>query len=106
MFVIEFQNGQDLRKVINGRPWMFDRNLLCLPNYDSLSIPQDIIFNNKPMWVQLYNIPLGKMTINIGKQIRKVIEEVEQVDVDKAGTASHNQSYSRHLKAVDERQLD
>lgn len=48
MFLIEFHNDVDPQK---GRPWSFDRNLLCLNTFDSRSAPKDIVFNKKFMWI-------------------------------------------------------
>lgn len=35
LFVLEFSTRKDLLKVQEGRPWTFDRYLLCLAKYNS-----------------------------------------------------------------------
>lgn len=51
LFIFEFQVTLDLVKVQNGRPWSFDRNLLCLITFDGKLAPNHIRFTKEPMWV-------------------------------------------------------
>lgn len=83
LFIVEFQDVQDLQKVQDGtRPWTFDQNLLCITNYDRRLSPQQIIFNKEPIWVQLHNIPLSMMNHTYGEKIGKIIGEILDIDVD------------------------
>ncbi|KAF5465160.1 hypothetical protein F2P56_015189 [Juglans regia] len=85
LFVIEFQHAVDLQKVMNGRPWTFDCNLLCLTTFDGHVAPKEITFSTESMWIQLHNIPLGAMTQDIGRLIGSNIGLVEDVDTDDDG---------------------
>ncbi|XP_042969013.1 uncharacterized protein LOC122301685 [Carya illinoinensis] len=85
LFLIEFQNSSDIAKVKLGRPWQFDRNLICLEDYNGLIAPGEMVFDKEPMWVQMHNIPLGGMTRRVGRNIGELVGEVLEVDVDKEG---------------------
>lgn len=85
MFIIEFQQQEDLQKVHKGKPWTFHCNLLCLNFFDGFSTPNDIRFNEETMWIQLHNIPFGGMTKEVGGQIGRKIGMVKEVDVDDDG---------------------
>jgi hypothetical protein len=39
MFLIEFENGWERSKVMEGRPWVFDGNLVSLAYFDGLTFP-------------------------------------------------------------------
>lgn len=85
LFLIEFQKASDMAKVKQGRPWMFDHNLICLEDYNGLVAPTEMGFDKEPIWVQLHNIPLGGMTMNVGKNIGELAGKVLEIDVDNEG---------------------
>lgn len=82
LFLFEFQNDYDLMRVQRGRPWSFDRNLLCLNSFDGFLSPKDLSFNKEVLWVQLHNLPLCGMSWGIGVQVGNKIGNVMEVDVD------------------------
>lgn len=69
LFLIKFRENLDLKWVQEGRPWSFDRNLLCLTEYDASFIPQSINFFKEPIWVQMHNIPFGMMNKFYGEKL-------------------------------------
>ncbi|XP_042988622.1 uncharacterized protein LOC122316137 [Carya illinoinensis] len=85
LFLIEFQNASDMAKVKQGRPWMFDRNLICLEDYNGLVTPEEMGFDKEPIWIQLHNISLGSMTKKVGKNIGELVGEVLEIVVDEEG---------------------
>lgn len=85
LFVLVFIKEYDILKVQEGRPWTFDRNLLCLAKYDSRLMPKQVDFSMKHMWVQIHNLSLGMMNSIFDKQFEKSIDEVLDLDVDKEG---------------------
>ncbi|XP_042948681.1 uncharacterized protein LOC122281342 [Carya illinoinensis] len=86
-FLIEFQSKKDKDKILSGRPWCFDRNLLTIQEVDeSLSI-NVVNIQYEPFWVQCYNVPLAAMNEEIGIQIGENIGRVIRVDADSDGFA-------------------
>jgi hypothetical protein len=82
LFLLEFQYECDRIRVLEGRPWVFEKNLFAVEEFDGLSPPSDIDFDKVVFWVRIYNLPLVCMGLEVGKQIGASIGEVEMVDTD------------------------
>ncbi|KAL5766452.1 hypothetical protein ACOSP7_017069 [Xanthoceras sorbifolium] len=65
VFVFQFQNQVDKRRVLMGGPWSFDKCLI--------------------FWVQLHNVPLVCMTKEIGWALGNKIGRVTDIDVGATG---------------------
>lgn len=59
LFVVQFANARDKAKVLSGRPWTFDQNLVMLNDIDGTQQPSGIAMTMFPFWIRLYNLPLG-----------------------------------------------
>ncbi|XP_041009344.1 uncharacterized protein LOC121253392 [Juglans microcarpa x Juglans regia] len=66
MFLIEFNKEEDRQCVINGRPWSFDRWLLCLHVFEGNMPINEGQFNKKAFWLQVHNMPFACMTQEVG----------------------------------------
>lgn len=84
-FIMEFKKTTDKEKILLGRPWTFDRNLIAIQDVDSNLPPNDVRFSHEPFWVQLHNVPFAGMTKAYGNQIASTIGKVIKVKVDKEG---------------------
>ncbi|KAF5475845.1 hypothetical protein F2P56_007609 [Juglans regia] len=84
-FLIEFNKDEDRQRVIKGRPWSFDRWLLCLHAFEGNMPVNDIQFTREEFWLQVHNMPLGTMTEEVGKQIGKNVGKVLKVHSDDRG---------------------
>lgn len=49
--VDQFQKRMDMERVLNGRPWFFDKSLICIQQFDSNTPPNEMNFNQEPFWV-------------------------------------------------------
>ncbi|KAL5783297.1 hypothetical protein ACOSP7_008326 [Xanthoceras sorbifolium] len=85
VFVFQFQNQADKRRVLTGGPWSFDKCLIVLeePLGDGKFL--EMGFNNVPFWVQLHNVPLVCMTKEIGWALGNKIGQVTDIDVGATG---------------------
>ncbi|XP_042939400.1 uncharacterized protein LOC122274425 [Carya illinoinensis] len=92
-FLIEFQLLSDKRKVLQGRPWSFDRHLICLKDFEDDLAPNDISFRTEPFWVQLHNVPFAAMNAEQGVILGSVIGKVHTVETDDQGCG-----WGRHLR--------
>ncbi|KAJ0096620.1 hypothetical protein Patl1_27306 [Pistacia atlantica] len=81
LFLLEFQNVTDLQKVLNGRPWSFDRALIAIQRVDSSTLSNASYFTHEPFWVQLHNMPFAAMNDDYGVQLASAIGKVLEVDV-------------------------
>ncbi|KAL5764722.1 hypothetical protein ACOSQ2_017316 [Xanthoceras sorbifolium] len=85
VFVFQFQNQVDKRRVLMGGPWSFDKCLIVLeePLGDGKFL--DMGFTNVQFWVQLHNVPLVCMTKEIGWALGNKIGRVTDIDVGATG---------------------
>ncbi|XP_042958117.1 uncharacterized protein LOC122293665 [Carya illinoinensis] len=86
-FLIEFQRLTDKEKVLSGRPWFFDRNLLNLLEVDETVSIAGLQFKFEPFWVQLHNMPLTSMTEELGEAFGTSIGHVIRVEAEFDGLA-------------------
>ncbi|KAG2674102.1 hypothetical protein I3760_13G120100, partial [Carya illinoinensis] len=84
-FLVEFNSDQDLKRVIEGRPWAFDRWLLCLQTYDGSKSINEIVFNKEEFWLQVYDVPLSCMTQETGLLLGSYVGKVLKVHADDRG---------------------
>ncbi|KAF5471950.1 hypothetical protein F2P56_008707, partial [Juglans regia] len=81
-FIIEFQKVLDIERVLNGRPWSFDKYLICIQEFDSNTPPNEIKFTQEPFRIQMHGMPLAAMTIEGGESIGATVDDVINVDID------------------------
>lgn len=62
LFIVQFANVKDKNKVLDGRPWSFDQNLVLFKEIDGTAQPSNISLTYCPFWVRLYNLPLDSRT--------------------------------------------
>ncbi|XP_042944647.1 uncharacterized protein LOC122278532 [Carya illinoinensis] len=86
-FLIEFQLLVDKEKVLGGRPWFFDRNLVAFLEMDEDDSLNATRFQFEPFWVQLHSLPWGAMTEEVGIHLGSSVGHVIRVDADSDGVA-------------------
>ncbi|KAL0409826.1 UNVERIFIED_CONTAM: hypothetical protein Slati_3572300 [Sesamum latifolium] len=77
-FCLQFNHKLDMQRVMEGRPWIFDKNLLILePVIDDIS-PTDICLDWSPFTVYVHDSPLSLQNRNtvelIGNKIGMFID--------------------------------
>ncbi|XP_041000319.1 uncharacterized protein LOC121246281 [Juglans microcarpa x Juglans regia] len=85
-FLVEFQKKKDKNSVLQGRPWPFDKFLVCLQECDGNVALRDIQFSMEPFWIQFHNMPFVGMTRKIGEQLGVTIGRVLVMDTNESGT--------------------
>ncbi|KAL5778004.1 hypothetical protein ACOSP7_010930 [Xanthoceras sorbifolium] len=58
--------GVNLKRVLEGGPWSFDKNLLALKEAVGIGRVSEIDFSLVPFWVQIYDLPLACMNRDMG----------------------------------------
>jgi hypothetical protein len=81
LWLFEFSNGDDKRRVMEGRPWSYDRQALVLNDFDGKTTPSHMKFNHTPIWVQVHDMPLLCMTRGVGEKIGASMGELVEVDI-------------------------
>ena len=85
IFLMEFEYEWDKSKVLEGRPWIFEGNLFSVEDFDGLSSPTEIAFEQAMLWVRMLNLPLACMGKEVGFQIGSTLGIVKEVDMDEEG---------------------
>jgi hypothetical protein len=80
-WLFEFSGNEDKRRVLEGRPWSFDRFVLVLNEFDGKTPPSQMQFRHSPIWVQIHDMPLLCMTKVVGEKIGASLGVLEDVDV-------------------------
>ncbi|XP_059431635.1 uncharacterized protein At4g02000-like [Corylus avellana] len=85
LFLVEFTNAGDKKRILDGRPWVFERSLFLIEDFDGLSSPLEYTFEKAAFWVRMVNLPLACMNQTTGRRIGSTVGEVEMVDTEADG---------------------
>jgi hypothetical protein len=81
IWLFEFEDGDDMRRVLDSRPWSYDRQMLVLTEFDGTVTASQIGFSHSPFWVQIHDMPLLCMTKGIGMKIWESMGQLIEVDL-------------------------
>jgi hypothetical protein len=85
MFLIDFENEWDKTRIMEGRPWTFDGDLVSLAEFDGLTPLAELEFEKAAFWVRMFSLPLACMSREMGTRIGSTMGKVEEVEVDEDG---------------------
>lgn len=89
-FMFTFYQDSRKRKAIDNGPGMFDKDLVVVENFVPSKRIEDYAFNNIPIWVRVYNLPLGMMNVESTEDIGNIIGQFVEADTEADGTAIGN----------------
>ena len=76
-FQFIFNNNDDMERVLNRSPWIYDNQpLVVLPWKEGIQ-QDDEAFPRTWIWVQLWNLPIHWVTKGIGRKIGRVFDSVK-----------------------------
>ncbi|KAK4433258.1 hypothetical protein Salat_1088100 [Sesamum alatum] len=75
----------DRRRVMESRPWAFDKNLLVLRTIEADDNPLRIDLNWSDFHIHIHDLPLNRMTKEIAAFIGNQLGIFRDVDLDKGG---------------------
>lgn len=81
LWLFEFSHERDKDKVLLGRPWLFDRHLVIIHEFDGSISPAQLVFSHSPFWVQIHDLPLICLTRGVGRKIGESLGKVLEVEV-------------------------
>jgi hypothetical protein len=99
IWLFEFTDQVDKKRVMEGRPWSFDRQIIVLNEFDGSIPPSQLEFNHSPIWIQVHDMPLICMNKSVGTKIGNSLGEL--VDIDVAGDGMGWGSYLRLRVVID-----
>jgi len=61
LFLFQFFHWKDLDRVLEGEPWLFDKNVVVLKLVTSAARPSELAqsLTHAPFWARIYDCPLG-----------------------------------------------
>jgi hypothetical protein len=81
IWLFEFTDEAEKRRILEGRPWTYDRQMLVLNEYDGRTPPSQLEFKQSPFWVQVHDMPIVCMNKAVGTKIGSSMGTLEDVDV-------------------------
>lgn len=85
-FLFTFHEEASKKKALENGPWMFNKNLLVIEDFVPSNTIDEYDFKMIPIWVKVYGIPMGMMSMETGDLVGEQIE-VLHVDLDDDGNA-------------------
>lgn len=85
VFQFVFKAESDRDSILQGRPWLFDNQLLILHPWEADINWKEFSFTCSPFWVQVWHIPHQWISIETGKKIGGVLGTVTDVMIVDAG---------------------
>lgn len=80
LFSFQFNNPRDANRVLEGRPWQFNRDLLIIQPIESNVQPSTMKFNRSPIWIRIYDLPLLGRTKDVMKQVGMTLGGFLEID--------------------------
>ncbi|KAK2664984.1 hypothetical protein Ddye_003558 [Dipteronia dyeriana] len=85
IFTYHFQDTEDRRRVLTGRPWSFDNFLIVLVEPNGKSDILHMPFDRAAFWIQIHNVPLLCITKRIWQFLGNLIGDVVEIDEGASG---------------------
>ncbi|XP_075645352.1 uncharacterized protein At4g02000-like [Castanea sativa] len=83
--LFQFEDEEDLDRVLLLNPWSFDKYLVILHKLDVGEVVNKVQFREASFWVQIHGLPTMSQTKDVGVCVGSILGKVEKVDMDKKG---------------------
>lgn len=80
-YFFQFFYEVDIRRVLDGIPWSFNRYLLLFHRLDLKEDPKTIPLNHSLFWIQVHNLPFGVVLERLAKNLGDFIGKFIHYDV-------------------------
>ncbi|KAK1693144.1 hypothetical protein QYE76_009841 [Lolium multiflorum] len=87
IFMFTFYQASGKRKALEEGPWMFENDLLLMEEFDVNKTADEYKFESFPIWIRIFNLPLGRMNRKTGEEMGDAIGEFIDVETDANGMA-------------------
>ncbi|KAM0866088.1 hypothetical protein ACQ4PT_042851 [Festuca glaucescens] len=77
LFLAEFGSDADRSRVAKGGPWWMGRHGVLLKNFDVRIQPEDVVFDELPIWARILNLGFELMNDVRGKALAAGLEKKE-----------------------------
>ncbi|KAF0920597.1 hypothetical protein E2562_035741 [Oryza meyeriana var. granulata] len=90
LFLFTFLQPGGKKRAITEGPWEFGGDLLIVVEFDETKRLKDLEFTHIPVWIRVFNLPLGLMNESTGRLIGEKVGKSLEVDTDEEGSAVGN----------------
>lgn len=73
LYMFQFYHELDVKCVMEGCPWSFNRRALVMARLKEGDNPRSVVLNSMELWVQVHDLKVGFMTAKILQGIRNYI---------------------------------
>lgn len=103
LFLFTFLQSGGKRRAVTEGPWEFGGDLLTVVDFDESKRLKDLEFTHIPVWIRVFNLPLGLMNKQTGRLIGDKVGKFLEVETDEDGSAVG--SFLRIKVLIDVRKL-
>lgn len=82
LFLIQFFYHLDVKRIVKGGPWFFDKHMLILSMIPKGTSPHDVPLFEVSFWVQIHDLQPGFISKRVGKQLGDWINVFLEYDVN------------------------
>ena len=82
MMMFEFDNAEEVNKILRSEPWSFDRYLVVLQKLDNATPAHELNLNSVAIWVHVHNIPVTHLNQTMAEELCEVIGVVDHESND------------------------
>jgi hypothetical protein len=86
IWLFEFADKNDKRRVMEGRLWSFDKQIVVLDEFGESTKLSQMEFTCSPFWIQVHDMLLLCMNKSVGTKIGESLGQLEDVDIAGDGT--------------------
>jgi hypothetical protein len=87
LFLAEFGSEADRSRVAKGGPWKLSNHAILLKEFDVKVQPEDVVFNEMPIWARIMNLGFELMNSERGTPLASRLGKVDCLEVDEKGRA-------------------
>ena len=80
LFLFKFATMKDKKRIIDGSPWSFEKQLLALLDYDGDLRASDYVFDKVAFWVRVYGLPLKLLNQEVEDRIGRKVGTLVETD--------------------------
>ncbi|KAI9084587.1 hypothetical protein K1719_033575 [Acacia pycnantha] len=99
-FLFKFEDDKEYCRILRGRPWSVNGNLLNLLERSKYKSYVEFNFSRCPVWIQMHNVPLEAMCSENAIRIGGHVGEVMMVE-DPLQNGRYLRSFSRARVLID-----
>ncbi|KAL0396531.1 UNVERIFIED_CONTAM: hypothetical protein Scaly_0101500 [Sesamum calycinum] len=94
-FCLKFNHRLDFLRALEGRPWVFDKNLIILEQVGNNDKPEEVCLDWCPFTIFVHDLPLTRQTGGIAEHIGNKLGQFIDMELSKQG---HNWSSAWKLR--------